>query len=164
MLGTIHSPGNLGSIIRTSEAVGGAGLICLDQETDPYDPASVRATMGAIFSQEFVRAGPAEFARWKARNGIQVIGTSPGAERTYREVGYSRRAAIFMGSERRGMSDIEARLCDAVVRIPMVGRTDSLNVAVATGVMLYELFGQQYGHGIPGGSTNSPPAASCPAD
>ena len=74
---TVQSPGNLGSIIRTSDAVGGAGIILLGNSTDPYDPATVRASMGSMFTQRFVRTTPADLARWKEPRKWRLVGTSP---------------------------------------------------------------------------------------
>jgi len=142
-LSTVHSPGNLGTLLRTSDAVGGAGLILLSPDADPYDPATVRATMGALFSQRFVRATAAELRRWKERHRCALVGTSPAAEEDYHTAAYPPAVVLFMGGERRGLSPEELALCDRVVRIPMVGRSDSLNLAVAAGVLLYELFNQR---------------------
>ncbi|HZO87505.1 MAG TPA: RNA methyltransferase [Chthonomonadaceae bacterium] len=137
-----QSPGNLGTIIRTSEAVGGAGLILLDEATDPYDPATVRATMGATFSQRFVRAPLTELAEWKQRYRCFLAGTSPSAATDYHAISYPPPTVLFMGGERQGLSPQCQALCDVIVKIPMVGACDSLNLAVATSVMLYELFNQ----------------------
>ncbi|HEY0069877.1 MAG TPA: RNA methyltransferase [Chloroflexia bacterium] len=139
----IHSPGNLGSILRTSDSVGGAGLILLGDSTDPYDPATVRATMGALFSQRFVRTTPEELARWKAPRQWQVVGTSPHAPLDYQEVRYDTPTILLVGNEQKGLSEQLQATCDLLVRVPMVGRGDSLNVAVATGVVLYEIFNQR---------------------
>ncbi len=139
-LDTIHSPGNLGTIIRTSDAVGAAGLILIGPDVDPYDQACVRATMGAVFSQRFVRATEREFREWKARHGCVLVGTSPHAPDDYRAVEYPAPLLLWMGGERQGLSTAQQAACDRVVRIPIVGRSDSLNVAVATGIMLYEVF------------------------
>lgn len=142
-LSAVQSPGNLGTILRTSDAVGGAGAILVGGAVDPYDPAAVRATMGAIFAQRFARASLGEFAAWKRRRGCYLVGTSPGGSVDYRAVRYRAPLVVFMGWERRGLSREDQALCDAIVRIPMVGSSDSLNLAVATGVMLYEVFGQR---------------------
>jgi len=142
-LESVQSPGNLGSILRTSDAVGGAGLILLGDSADPYDPATVRASMGALFSQRFVRTSTAEFARWKAERQWALVGTSPSAEKDYQEASYDSPTVLLVGSERKGLSLELQALCDVIVRIPMVGRADSLNAAVAAGVMLYELFNQK---------------------
>jgi RNA methyltransferase, TrmH family len=142
-LETVQSPGNLGSIVRTSEAVGGAGLLLIGGAIDPYQPAVVRASMGALFAQRLVRTSPAELAAWKQRTGGLLVGTSPGARTDYREVRYEPPLVLCMGWERQGLSRKVYSLCDVMVRIPMVGESDSLNLAVATGVMLYEIFNQR---------------------
>ncbi|MDQ5823992.1 MAG: RNA methyltransferase [Chloroflexota bacterium] len=140
----IHSPGNLGSILRTSDSVGGAGIILLSDSTDPYDPATVRASMGALFSQRFVRTTPDALAHWKEPRQWQMVGTSPHATLDYHEAQYGDTPTILLlGNEQKGLSEQVQALCDLVVRIPIVGRSDSLNVAVATGVILYELFNQR---------------------
>jgi TrmH family RNA methyltransferase len=139
----VQSPGNLGTIIRTSEAVGGAGLILIGDNADPYDPATVRASMGALFNQRFVRTTLQEFAKWKRRRQCTLVGTSPAAATDYHAVAYPRPTLLLMGGEKQGLSDSMQALCDIRVKIPMVGRSDSLNVAVATSIMLYELFNQR---------------------
>ncbi len=142
-LDAVQDPGNLGTILRTSDAVGCAGVILLDHTTDPYDPAAVRASMGAIFAQRLVRASFAEFAVWKQRHTVMVVGTSGAALHDYQAVKYVPPLVLLMGSERLGLAAEQQAVCDLMVRIPMVGRSDSLNLAVATGVMLYEVFNQQ---------------------
>ncbi len=142
-LQTVHSPGNLGTILRTSDAVGGAGVILLGERVDPYEPSCVRATMGSLFAQRFVRTTLAEFIRWKQRYRVQLIGTSPAGAVEYRAVRYRAPLVLLMGDERKGLPPELQALCDVMVNIPMVGSPDSLNVAVATGVMLYEIFHQR---------------------
>jgi TrmH family RNA methyltransferase len=141
-LETVQSPGNLGSILRTSEAVGGAGLILIGRDVDPYHPAVVRASMGALFVQRFVRARPSEFAAWRRAHGCLVVGTSPRATVDYRAARYTPPVVLAMGWERQGLSPALQALCDVMVSIPMVGKGDSLNLAVVTGVMLYEILNQ----------------------
>lgn len=142
-LGTVQSPGNLGTIVRTCEAVGASGLILLGSGADPFDPSAVRSSMGALFSLRFARSTPAELAAWKRRHACALIGTSAAATEDYHRAAYPEPMALFMGWERQGLSAEEQALCDRLVRIPMVGRSDSLNVAVATGVMLYEIYNQR---------------------
>lgn len=139
----IRSGGNLGTIIRTSDAVGGAGILLLGDCADPYDPTTVRASMGAVFAQQFVRATVSEFLAWKARRHIPVVGTALNALCDYHSVSYPRPSLLLMGCEKRGLSPELQTACDLLVKIPMVGRSDSLNLGVATGVMLYELFHQR---------------------
>ena len=139
----VRSPGNLGTIIRSADAVGAAGLILVGHHVEPYDPATVRASMGAMFTQRFVRAGFKAFAAWKDEREVTVIGTSPDATTDYADVRYPERLVLFMGDERKGLPKDHQRLCDQLVTIPMVGRADSLNLGVATSVLLYEVFNQR---------------------
>jgi RNA methyltransferase, TrmH family len=144
-LDSVADPGNLGTIMRTNDAVGGKGIILLDHSTDPYDPTALRASMGAVFSQKLVRASFDEFGRWKNDQHVAVFGTSGQGAVDYQAMEYPETMVLLMGSERHGLLDQHIALCDAVVRIPMVGRSDSLNLAVATAVILYEIFNQQRG-------------------
>jgi TrmH family RNA methyltransferase len=144
-LDTVQYPGNLGTILRTCDAVGGAGVILLGSTTDPYDPAAVRASMGAIFSQRLARASFDELTAWCRRHSVAVVGTSPSAQLDYQAVAYQPPLVLLMGSEPRGLSREQQALCDLTVNIPMVGHSDSLNLAVATGIMLYEVFNQRRG-------------------
>lgn len=139
----VQSSGNLGTIIRTCEAVGSAGLILLGDGADPYDPATVRASMGALFGVRFVRTTVSLFGEWKRRRQVTLIGTSLAAREDYQDIAYPRPSMILMGCEKRGLTPEVMALCDHLVKIPMVGRSDSLNVGVATSLMLYELFNQR---------------------
>jgi TrmH family RNA methyltransferase len=142
-LDAVADPGNLGTILRTHDAAGGAGAILLDQSTDPYDPAAVRASMGALFDQFVVRATFEEFAAWKRVTGCWLIGTSNAAAQDYHTYHYPAPLVLLMGSEREGLSEKHLALCDSVVSIPMLGKSDSLNLAVATAVVLYEIVNQR---------------------
>jgi TrmH family RNA methyltransferase len=142
-LEAIHSPGNLGTILRTSEAVGAAGLIIIGPEIDPYDPATVRATMGCTFAQRFVRTDMPSFMAWKQRHRCTLVGTSPQGQIDYHRFNYPSPLVLFMGGERKGLPPESQALCDVMVHIPMVGRVDSLNLAIASGIVLYEVFNQQ---------------------
>lgn len=146
-LDSVADPGNLGTILRTHDAVGGQGVIVLDQSTDPYDPSAVRASMGALFSQRLVKATFAEFAEWKRRTNSPVIGTSDAAKVDYHAYRYPTSLVLLMGSERQGLSEHYLKLCDTVVSIPMLGKSDSLNLAVATAVVLYEILNQRRDQG-----------------
>lgn len=141
----VADPGNLGTILRTADAVGASGVILVGSTTDPYDPEAVRASMGAIFAQRVAGASLAELAAWKREQGCFLVGTSDAAGADYRDIAYPRPVVLFMGSERQGLSDGAVGLTDMMVQIPMVGHSDSLNLAVATGVMLYEIFNQRQG-------------------
>ncbi len=142
-LDAAQDPGNIGTILRTSDAVGCAGLLLLGQCADPYDSGALRASMGAIFSQRLVKASFADFAQWKRERGLTVVGTSDKGSVNYREATYRGPLVLLMGSEREGLSLEQQAACDTMVHIPMVGRSDSLNLAVATGVVLYEILYQK---------------------
>lgn len=144
-LEAVADPGNLGTILRTADAVGASGVILVGASTDPYDPEAIRASMGAVFALPIACATLDEFAAWKREQGCFLVGTSDSAGADYRDIAYPRPLVLFMGSERQGLSDEAVALTDMMVKIPMVGRSDSLNLAVATGVMLYEIFNQRQG-------------------
>ena len=135
-------PGNLGTILRTADAVGVAGVILLGAATDPYDPAALRASMGAIFAVQLARASFAEFATWKYDRGAFLVGASDKAATDYQAITYPQPLVLLMGSERQGLSPAQQALCDLMVSLPMRGRSDSLNLAVATSVLLYEMLNQ----------------------
>lgn len=142
-LDSVRAPGNLGTIIRTADAVGAAGVILIGPAIDPYDPATVRATMGALFAQKLVRASWDGFMAWRRRHRCLLVGTSPHARLDYRAVAYRAPTVLFMGGERQGLPAHYQEKCDLTVHIPMVGESDSLNLAVATSILLYELFNQR---------------------
>jgi RNA methyltransferase, TrmH family len=136
----IGHPGNLGTIIRTNDAIGGDGVILSGRTTDPYHPIAVRGSLGAIFSQRIVRASPADLGRWARASGCLVIGTSPDGELDFRAPDYASRPVLLIGgNERAGISAEQIALCDAVVRIPMQGYVESLNLSIATALVLYEI-------------------------
>ena len=142
----IQHPGNLGTVVRCCDAIGGDGVILVGRTTDPYHPIAVRGTLGAVFSQRIVKATDAEFARWVRRAGCTVVGTSPAGEDDYRQVDYATKPVVLlMGSERAGISETEAALCDHLVRIPMAGYVESLNLSVAAALVLYEVLRQREG-------------------
>lgn len=142
-LDSVQDPGNLGTILRTSDAAACRGVILLDQSTDPYDPGAIRASMGAIFAQPVVKTTYADFARWKRERQAVVVGTSDKAQLDYHSFEYPPALVVLMGSERQGLLEDHIALCDAVVSIPMRGTSDSLNLAVATGLIIYEIFNQR---------------------
>lgn len=142
-LDSIQDPGNLGTILRTSDSAGCQGLILLDQATDPYDPATVRASMGSLFSQPLIKTSLAAFASWKRNQEVFVAGTSDKARQDYHSYQYPAGLVLLMGSERLGLQEPHFALCDTVVSIPMRGEADSLNLAVATALVVYEILNQR---------------------
>jgi len=139
-LSHVRSPGNFGTLLRTSAATGAAGFILLGDSVDPFDPAVVRATMGALFTQTIVRTTAEQFRRWVQIHKLQVIGASPDGAEEYDRVRYTRPAVLVLGGERSGLSEDQRSLCQRIVRIPMVDGTDSLNLSVAGSLLMYEVF------------------------
>ncbi len=139
-----QDPGNIGTIMRTCDAVGAEGVILLGNAADPHDPSSVRASMGAIFSLKIVRATHAEFLAWFATSAARLIGTSGAASTDYEAADYTKPLILLMGSEREGLPAALQAACHDLVRLPMLGRGDSLNLAVACGVMLYTILSAQH--------------------
>jgi TrmH family RNA methyltransferase len=126
--------------MRTSKAVGAAGFIFVGDCIDPYDPNVVRATMGAIFSQRIVRTNAEQFRHWIKSHNLQVVGASPDGQLNYDQICYARPTILLLGNERTGLTEGERLICREIVRIPMKAGMDSLNVAVAGSLLLYEVF------------------------
>ena len=133
----VRDPGNLGTIIRTADAAGCGGVILIGDCVDPYSVEAVRATMGSVFAVAIARTTPAEFLAWRQGWPGSVIGTRLDATHGYRDAAIQRPALIVMGNEQAGLTDELAAACDVNVKIPMRGRADSLNLAIATGIMVY---------------------------
>ena len=137
----VRDPGNLGTIVRTADAAGCGGVILVGECCDPYSVEAVRATMGSIFAVPLARASEAEFAEWRSRWPGSVVGTLLSATVDHRSAGYRKPAMVLMGNEQQGLPPEMAALCDVAVKIPMRGRADSLNLSVATGIMIYAATG-----------------------
>ena len=138
-LDRVRDPGNLGTIVRTVDAVGAAGVILVGDTTDPYSLEAVRASMGSIFATRLAKTDASAFLHWRERAGGLMVGTHLKGAVDYREVDYAGPVILLMGNEQQGLPDDLARACDRLVLIPQAGRADSLNLSVATGVMLYEI-------------------------
>lgn len=134
-----QDPGNVGSILRTIDAVGASGLLLLDGGVDAYHPAAVRASMGAIFHLPVAQTSFKQFVDWAQRDRRHIYGTSAHGRDDYRSIAYSAPLVLLMGSEREGLSAEQSAACDELLRLPMIGRVSSLNLAVATGVFLYAI-------------------------
>ena len=136
-LQAVRDPGNLGTIVRTADAAGCGGVILVGDCCDPYSVEAVRATMGSIFAIPLVKLTATEFLDWRERWPGSVVGTLLSADLDYRKADYRPPTLILMGNEQAGLPPELAAACDVNVKIPMRGRADSLNLAVATGVMIY---------------------------
>ena len=138
-LDRVRDPGNLGTIIRTADAAGAAGVILIGDTVDPFSTETVRATMGSIFAVPLVRASEAAFLAWSKKASPLLVGSHLKGSVDYRTIGYQGRPVVLlMGNEQAGLPDTLAGACEKLARIPQAGRADSLNLAIATGVMLFE--------------------------
>ena len=139
-LDRVRDPGNLGTVIRTVDAAGAKGVILVGDTTDPFSLETVRATMGSIFAVPVARAGVEAFIGWKKAAKARLVGTHLKGSVDYRRPDYTKGPLVLlMGNEQQGLPEALAEACDTLIRIPQAGRADSLNLAVATGVALYEM-------------------------
>jgi TrmH family RNA methyltransferase len=138
----LRDPGNLGTILRTGDAVGAGGLILVDDCVDPFSVEAVRASMGALFTQQIASASWPDFLAWLRGGDGELIGTSLNASQDYQQPRYRKPAFILVGNEAQGLPEAYEAECDTLVKIPMLGKADSLNAAVATAVMAYEVVNQ----------------------
>jgi TrmH family RNA methyltransferase len=142
----VRDPGNLGTIIRTADAAGCAGVILIGTTCDPFSVEAVRATMGSLFAMPLATASFDAFRDWRDASGIRLVAASMRGDHTHDKAVYGERGCVLMGNEQSGLpADVEDA-CDELVSIPMAGRAESLNLAIAAGVMIYEAWrAQGYG-------------------
>jgi len=141
---SIEKPGNLGTILRSADAAGAHGVIVCDRCTDIHNPNVIRASTGVIFSLPVVEAPSEDVLAWLQTHGIQTVAASPHAQPFYTEVDYTRSTALIVGAEQYGLTDFWMRSAGVQVRIPMLGKADSLNVASATTILLFEAVRQRH--------------------
>jgi TrmH family RNA methyltransferase len=137
----VRDPGNLGTILRTVDAVGAAGVVLIGAACDPYSRECVRASMGSVFAVPLVKTTREAFLAWRRHWTGDVIGTHLDAREDFRKVAYKAPTLLVMGSEGPGLSEAVAAACTRTVKIPMAGGLDSLNLAVATALVLYQIRG-----------------------
>lgn len=135
----IKDPGNLGTIIRTADAVGASAILLIGETTDPYSLEAVRATMGSIFHVPLYRASREDFLNWRSNWPGDIVGTHLQGAVDYRKVAPKDPIMLMMGNEKSGLPEDFAQSCDQLVKIPMAGRAESLNLAVSTGIALFRL-------------------------
>ena len=145
VLEEVRDPGNLGTIVRTVDAVGAAGIILVGNSCDPTSRECVRATMGSLFAVPLVRMEREAFLAWRAAWPGDVAGLHLEADEDFRHAKFKGPVLLLMGSEGPGLSDSLTRSCSRLVKIPMAGKLDSLNLAVATALALYQVRGAYLG-------------------
>ncbi len=135
----LRDPGNIGTILRTGDAVGAGGLILIDDCADPFSVEAVRASMGAIFTQETAAARWPEFLAWLRSGEGQLVGTSLNSTQDYLGAEYAKPCFLLIGNEQQGLPIEYEHECDLLLKIPMAGRADSLNAAIAAAVMAFTI-------------------------
>lgn len=139
----VEKPGNLGTILRSADAAGADAVLVCDRCTDLNNPNVVRASIGTLFSLPVVEASTADTLAWLREHGIRVLATSPHADPLYTEVDMVHGTAVVISTEQYGLSKTWMEAADMQVRIPMMGQADSLNVASACTILLYEAIRQR---------------------
>jgi len=136
----VRDPGNLGTILRTVDSTGAGGVVLLGESCDPFSVEAVRASMGSLFAVKLARASFEELLRFRSARGAAMIGASLKGAGLDADRAAPARAIVLMGNEQSGLPAEMEAACDLLVKLPMRGRADSLNLAVATAVMLYDLW------------------------
>jgi TrmH family RNA methyltransferase len=139
-LQSVRDPGNLGTVLRTADSIGAGGVILVDGGCDPFSVEAVRASMGSLFAIRLARADFAAFNAWRLAAGAQLIGTSLKGAARHDLAALQAPVVLLSGNEQSGLPDDMAAACDGLVKLPMAGRADSLNLAVATAVTAYEFW------------------------
>lgn len=143
VLETVEKPGNLGAILRTADAAHVDAVILCDESTDFYNPNVIRASIGCVFSTQVVSCASTEAMAWLKKNNIRSFATHIETKRWYHESDFRSAAAIIMGTESTGLSKQWINFADEGIKIPMLGINDSLNVSIATAVVVYEAMRQR---------------------
>lgn len=139
----VEKPGNLGAILRTADAAGVDGVIVCAGATDVHNPNVVRASLGALFTVPLAEASTEQVITWLQQQHIGIIAASPDGQGTYTAPDLTKPVAVVLGSEAHGLTSAWLTAAAAVVRIPMRGVVDSLNLSAATAVLLYEVVRQR---------------------
>jgi RNA methyltransferase, TrmH family len=139
----IEKPGNLGTMLRCADAAGCDAIIVCDPVTDLFNPNVVRASTGVLFSVPCVVEENARVLAWLRGRGIRIAATTPAAAQVYTDIDLRGPLAVVMGSEQYGLSEFWLKNADLAMRIPMAGQADSLNVAMATTIALFEVVRQR---------------------
>ena len=145
VLDAIEKPGNIGAIFRTADAAGADAVIICDPQTDLYNPNIIRASLGTLFTTQAAISSGEEAFQWLKNNKIKVFAAALQTEKNYFEMDFTVPSAIIMGSEAHGLSDSRLKNADEIIKIPMKGNADSLNVSVSTAVIVYEAVRQRSG-------------------
>jgi len=136
----VRDPGNLGTILRTADSIGADGVVLTGGTCDPFSVEAVRASMGSIFAVPLIKTSIAELARWRTEHGLLMAGAHLRGAVRHDAFSVDRGVILLMGTEQTGLGDEAADLCDVLIKAPMRGRADSLNLAIATAVVGYDIW------------------------
>ncbi len=140
---SIEKPGNLGAILRTADAAGVDAVLVCDPRVDVWNPNVVRASRGTVFSVPVVEGDNASALKWLKSSKLRIVAATPSVDETYSDMDLSQPSAIAVGTEDEGLSDFWLSNADAKVKIPMLGKVNSLNVSVSTALIVYEALRQR---------------------
>lgn len=143
VLESVEKPGNLGAILRTADAAGVDAVIVCDPGTDLCNPNTIRASLGSFFTNQLALASSEACIQWLSHQGMVTFGAALTGELSYDRADYTTPAAIIMGSEAWGLSDQWLKACDKLIKIPMFGKVDSMNVSASTAVLVFEAVRQR---------------------
>ena len=143
VLETVEKPGNLGALLRTADAANLDAVIICDPQTDIYNPNAIRSSIGCIFTMPVVTASSEGAINWLHASGIKMFGTALTATHHYHETDFRHPAAIIMGSEANGLSGAWLEGADDLIKIPMMGKIDSMNVSASAAIVIFEAMRQR---------------------
>jgi RNA methyltransferase, TrmH family len=143
VLETVEKPGNLGALLRTADAANLDAVIICDPQTDIYNPNAIRSSIGCIFTMPVVTSSSEEAIAWMRAAGIKMFGTALTATHYYHDADFSQPAAIIMGSEANGLSNTWLEGADDLIKIPMMGKIDSMNVSASAAIVIFEAMRQR---------------------
>jgi RNA methyltransferase, TrmH family len=143
VLETVEKPGNLGALLRTSDAAGIDAVVICDPQTDIYNPNAIRSSIGCIFTLPVITAKSEETMAWLRSKGIRSFGTALTARQFYHETDFTGPAAIIMGTEATGLTETWLNGADMLVKIPMLGKIDSMNVSASAAIVIFEALRQR---------------------
>ncbi len=143
VLEAVEKPGNLGAVLRTTDAVGADGIIVCDQKTDLFNPNIIRSSIGTVFTQKVVSASNADVLKFFQERKVKIYAALPESSENYTKMNFKESAAIILGSEDKGLSVFWKKNADRSIKLPMKGLADSLNVSITAAVVLYEAFRQR---------------------
>ena len=147
VLESVEKPGNLGAVLRSADAAGADAVLCCDPLTDLWNPNLIRASIGAVFTVPCVACSSQEAIAWLKARGIRILTAQLQDSSLYYDCDMTAGTAIVMGTEATGLTQQWREAADAHIRIPMLGRLDSLNVSVSAAILLFEAVRQRQNHG-----------------